>query len=74
MVTTLTVIWLHQPGLEGVKIVFLLQDFVQNLSARENKTVWHLMKSGGKWSHYSPTAPFKSQMIIAIKKAENNNQ
>lgn len=32
------------------------------------------MKSGVKGTRYNPAFPLESQMIITIKKVENNNQ
>ena len=59
-----------------MKISFLLKGFDQNLSTREKKKKkdWHLMKSEGEGIPFNPVVPLESQMIITIKKVENNNQ
>ena len=41
---------------------------------KEKKKDWHLMKSEGEGIPFNPVVPLESQMIITIKKVENNNQ
>lgn len=35
---------------------------------------YNKIKGEGRWSHYNYTAPFKTQLIITIKKVEKCNR
>ncbi len=65
---------LASTGRRNQRSFSFLKGFDQNLSAHENRVDQHLMERGEEGSPYQSIAAFESQMIITVKKVENNNQ